>query len=357
MCFPATSIRAVRVATHTVYARPFHAPNVLVPSQPVLKLLAAAAPPRSARRCSSLSRKEGPALRGDITPLAEFTLICGCGCAHARLRRPDGTGPSETRDAGDLAEEAATGYSIMSTTYNLVVDKVVLFGDSITNRMSEADEGFNFYGSLQHWFSRRLDVVSRGFGGYNSDHGLHILPRLLAAETAGGAQIRLITIFFGTNDSANNWQHVPLERYASNLRAMVDLVKERCPGTGVILMGPGPHDDANYEDRVEDPRSNARNLQYSRTAKQVAQEYNLPFVDLYSTLVGDADPAQDPALLPPLLPDTIHYSPAAYKLFYENLVSTIETAFPHLVPDRLPLLLPHNSELEAKGNSLSLLDE
>lgn len=248
----------------------------------------------------------------------------------------------------------------MSVRYDLLLDKVVVFGDSITFGMSNQDDegGFNFYGALQHWYNRRLDVVLRGFGGYNSDHALHILPRLLTAETAGGAQIRLITIFFGTNDSARNWQHVSIERYGRNLRAMVELVRERCPGADVVLVGPGPHDDANYNGHDnEDPRSNTRNLQYAQTAKQVARDCNLPFVDLYSTLTRDADPAQDPTLLPPLLPDTIHLSPAAYKLFYDNLVSTIQAGLPHLVPDNLPLLLPHSSQLEARGNSLTLLDQ
>lgn len=237
----------------------------------------------------------------------------------------------------------------MSVRYDFLLDKVVLFGDSITFQMAEAVNGFNFYGALQHWYNRRLDVVLRGFGGYNSEHGRRVLPRLLAAETAAGAAVRLVVVFFGTNDSADNWQRVSLERYGENLAAMVQETRARCPGADVVLVGPGPHDDANYAGEADesDPRSNARNAQYAARAKEVAARCNAPYVDLFSAL-GAPDPG--------LLPDTVHFSPAAYKLFYDELVYTIRSALPHLVPENLQLLLPHHSDLEQKGNSLALLD-
>lgn len=46
----------------------------------------------------------------------------------------------------------------------------------------------------------QVDVVNRGFGGYNTRWALHMLPEILHGMSADNTL--LVTIFFGANDAA-----------------------------------------------------------------------------------------------------------------------------------------------------------
>lgn len=246
------------------------------------------------------------------------------------------------------------------------LDKLLLFGDSITAGVcNPANEEFNFFGALQHHYMRKLDVVLRGFGGYNSDHGNYILRRILDSECTNKGTVRLMTIFFGTNDSAANWQHVSIRTYQQNLREMINTALEY--DIKVILIGPGPHDEINYPQNVPtidpDTRLNSRNLEYSNAAKAIAEEFRIPFIDLFHVMMesigwkdGDSISVTDNTKLPHLLPDTIHFSGMAYEILFEQLLKAIEFGYPELATENLPYLLPHHSELEQNGNPLYMLD-
>lgn len=83
--------------------------------------------------------------------------------------------------------------------------KAVFFGDSITQH------GLNpeISGWLCHfanWWTRRVDVVNRGFSGYNSKWGVMIAEQVIAPLAPD-----LVFIFFGANDAVDIsvGQHVP----------------------------------------------------------------------------------------------------------------------------------------------------
>lgn len=76
----------------------------------------------------------------------------------------------------------------------LVHDQFLLFGDSITQSDGDPSLGFSCYQALQHGMStshdlmhladhadycRRVDIVKRGFSGYNTANALSILPKIL----------------------------------------------------------------------------------------------------------------------------------------------------------------------------------
>ena len=80
--------------------------------------------------------------------------------------------------------------SIQSIKYNPVFDKVLLFGDSITQRCYSLDEGkcengdsFILGSALSDLFKRRMDVVHRGFSGYCSEHARYIVDDIIKAES------------------------------------------------------------------------------------------------------------------------------------------------------------------------------
>ncbi|KAF0920549.1 hypothetical protein E2562_035660 [Oryza meyeriana var. granulata] len=124
--------------------------------------------------------------------------------------------------------------------------RLVLFGDSITE-LSFADSGWGAALADKTSPARYADVVLRGFSGYNTRWALLVLAMAMegAAEAGGGADPAAVTVFFGANDAClpdreRVHQHVPLEEYQSNLRAICAYFKEQWPSTKIIVIMPPP---------------------------------------------------------------------------------------------------------------------
>jgi lysophospholipase L1-like esterase len=234
----------------------------------------------------------------------------------------------------------------------IATPKIILFGDSITELSSDQSHGFALAPALQHEYFRKLQVVTRGYGGYTTEHARHLLDPILEYEAGGGSiEIRLLTIFFGTNDATrNDYQFVPLERYMTNLRDLVDVARRRDIPT--ILIGPGPVDEYSANGTEESGRSTMRAKAYADACGQVAAEKNVPFIDLWTGLlrtqgwvpgqpvVGQRGEATDRHLRE-LLTDGVHFSGAAYRVWYDLLLRTMRDEFPSLRTENLPTVLPH----------------
>ncbi|KAJ5812309.1 GDSL-like lipase/Acylhydrolase family domain-containing protein [Penicillium riverlandense] len=239
----------------------------------------------------------------------------------------------------------------------LTSDKIILFGDSLTEQSWNQEFLFNISPALQHEYFRKLQIVTHGYGGYNSEHARHILEPMLDAETAGGSRIRLLVIFFGTNDAveaANTRQHIPMQRYAENVRFLTIKALDR--GINVILVGP-----ALVGKDVLD-RSNETNRTYSQAVKHVAQEHDVPFVDLwtafhtYTRSSSNSDGRKSGKesvdangtnnLTDLLAPDGVHFSGQGYHIYYKLLLRTIRESFPPLRPENLPTVLPHIFDID-----------
>lgn len=240
----------------------------------------------------------------------------------------------------------------------VTVDKILLFGDSITEKSYNQEHGFGVSPALQHEYFQKLQVIVRGYGGYNTEYGRYILNPTLEAEAAGGSKIRLLVIFFGTNDAAQNThQHVSLDRYTENIRFLATEALER--KVPVILVGPALVD----EHKTYGDRAIMTNLSYSNATGKVAMELNLPFIDLWHAFLeskgwkeGDPIPGKlgdkTDQNLDDLLTDGIHFSGKAYRIWYDLLRETIRERHPELRTENLPTTLPHledvdNSDLPA----------
>jgi len=124
----------------------------------------------------------------------------------------------------------------------------MLFGDSIT-QYSFRPDGWGT--ALADAYSRKADVVCRGFSGYNTRMARCLLPHCFPEASA---QLLITTVFFGANDAVSAdkgpAQHVPADEYRDNLAAIVAHVAAR--SRLVIVISPPPVDEA-----VWDGRSNA----------------------------------------------------------------------------------------------------
>lgn len=238
--------------------------------------------------------------------------------------------------------------------------KFILFGDSITQYSSD-QAGFALAPALQHLYMRKLDIVSRGFSGYNTNHGVIVLREILEVES----NIKLMYVFMGTNDAASTFQSVPLEKYRENLDKMVKMILHH--GIKVIVVGPALHDQTlsriAREDRDEDDAfsSSAATRKYADAASHVAFGNNVPFIDLWKVfqkhgLWTTQELMEGSPDLSELLVDGIHYTPRAYELLYEELVQTISATYPELSSDNLKTVFPLYDDIDRANIEKSLME-
>lgn len=77
--------------------------------------------------------------------------------------------------------------------------------------------------SLSHLWSRRVDLLNRGFSGFNSRWGLSIINEVVTSHRP-----HLVMIFFGANDAVIDGvgSFVPLNEYEENLKMMVTTIQK-----------------------------------------------------------------------------------------------------------------------------------
>ena len=144
-------------------------------------------------------------------------------------------------------------------------EKIVLFGDSLTQR---AIEQGGWGESLNDHFTRRADVYVRGFGGYNTRWALKVMDDIFPEKFDRRLRKHHLTIImFGTNDSAieektSKFQtsaYVPLEEYEKNMEIIINRAK-KC-SKHVIVMAPPAMDEQgrlNYQVEMYGDKAFAR---------------------------------------------------------------------------------------------------
>lgn len=168
-----------------------------------------------------------------------------------------------------------------------------------------------------------------------------MLPEVLAAEhVPGKSVVKLLTIFIGTNDALDTIQAVSLDKYRANIKAMTSMALQK--GIKVILIGPTLHDQAANKRVFQDVTiaSSAKNRKYSQAVELVAHELNVPFIDLWSAFVREGGFEEEKILdnsvsCEEYLPDGIHFSPAAYRVLYNEIINCISSNYPELKPEAL----------------------
>ncbi|QLQ78408.1 hypothetical protein HG537_0A06550 [Torulaspora globosa] len=233
-------------------------------------------------------------------------------------------------------------------------DKFMLFGDSLTefafNSKMEEDKSDQFVlgAALCNTYTRRMDILQRGFSGFNSRWGLKVLPSILESERG----IVVSTIAFGSNDLClGGHQKVPEEEFLSNIKQMVALL--RAKGIKPILVGPALIDQERFEaSRQEEVqkgyiRTQERFKLYSELMHKVADQENVPMVDLN---VAFQRKGQDNWR--ELLSDGLHYSGNGYKIFYDELMAIIRKFYPEYAPENIQRKLPEWRNILEDGSNV-----
>ncbi|XP_074381674.1 GDSL esterase/lipase At5g62930 isoform X3 [Apium graveolens] len=186
--------------------------------------------------------------------------------------------------------------------------QIVLFGDSITQQSFSLGA---WGAALADTFSRKADVLVRGYGGYNTRWALFLLHHIFPLDAA--TPPLAVTIFFGANDAAlsgrtSERQHVPVEEYKENLRKIVHHIKCKCassiscswstlfrrlvlsPQSIAILIA--LHDCRNapirslYGDKAMKlpERTNEVTGLYAKQCIELAEELGIPSINLWSKM-------------------------------------------------------------------------
>ncbi|KAG5915935.1 hypothetical protein E4U42_007870 [Claviceps africana] len=253
--------------------------------------------------------------------------------------------------------------------------QLVLFGDSLMQQSVDVQDAFSFQAALQSrkilplqqfsslpkrsmvhvtpltkdcpGFIRRLDVVNRGFSGWNTANAIKYLTDIFPEPTPSGPKLKYLVVLFGANDAVlplpTSSQHVPIERYKENLTKIITHPHIKQHNAKVLLVVPPPVDEIKLaklnvaEGHASALRKSATSAAYSEKAREVARENpGVVLIDLWKAVMDKAIAmtAQDykpegPWLGSPengkqggldsLLPDGLHLSRDAYRLLYDQI--------------------------------------
>lgn len=231
---------------------------------------------------------------------------------------------------------------------------------------------------LAHRYIRRVDVLNRGFSGYNSRWALELLKKMKLPKQ----NIIFATIFLGANDAQERFeemsleQHIDLEEYKENLGKVIQYLTEELGIKRVVLITPPPLDEVAWLHELktrnktgkseaevnflmnlkESDRKNKTVASYAEGCRAVCTEFKarqgvtLACVDLW--------PRLSTAPTDGLYSDGLHFGTTGNRLVFEAVVESIKTNFPELalhlnsetneLEGDLPMFAPHWSVLATK---------
>lgn len=235
--------------------------------------------------------------------------------------------------------------------------QIVLFGDSITEQ-SFRPGGWG--AALAYNYSRKADVVLRGYGGYNTRLALFLLHHIFPLGSTNPPLVG--TVFFGANDAAllgrtSEKQHVPVEEYKENLRRIVHHLKSCSPSMLVVLITPPPIDENGRREYARSiygektmklpERTNEMTGIYAKQCLELAAELSLPSINLWSKMQG-TDGWQTK-----FLSDGLHLTKEGNEVLHGEVVRVFNGAGIS-APD-MPFDFPHHTEIDWKNPEKTFL--
>ncbi|CAL8105353.1 unnamed protein product [Calicophoron daubneyi] len=205
-----------------------------------------------------------------------------------------------------------------------IIPKVIFLGDSITQLGWSYDGGW--LSILASNFVRKLDVIGRGFSGYNTRMCKPLVP-LLFPNSASVENCRMLSIFFGANDASIAEQHVPVEEFKTNLQWMIQYFQGLgLPTKSLMIISLPPVDEARYGGRqIAEGLPVSRLLKncviYANAAKEVAGAAKVTFVNIFEAMVAQKNWNE-------LLVDGLHFSRKGSEFTADILTNILTDKLP-----------------------------
>ncbi|KAL3716874.1 hypothetical protein ACJRO7_008451 [Eucalyptus globulus] len=225
---------------------------------------------------------------------------------------------------------------------------IVLFGDSIT-QLSFRPGGWG--ASLADTYSRKADVVLRGYGGYNTRWALFLLHHIFPLDSSKPPVAT--TIFFGANDAAlagrtSERQHVPVDEYKENLKKIVHHLKKCSPTMLIVLITPPPVDEEGRNEyagslygknaRELPERTNEVTGTYAQQCVQLSDELGVGAIDIWSKM------QETEGWQKKFLSDGLHLTPEGNAVVYQEVIRVFNGAW--LCAEEMPHDFPSHSEID-----------
>ncbi|KAJ3286750.1 isoamyl acetate-hydrolyzing esterase [Rhizoclosmatium sp. JEL0117] len=252
--------------------------------------------------------------------------------------------------------------------HDLSLDQIVLFGDSITQHSFNPEiQGWG--ATVAHTYMRKLDVINRGYSGYNTLWAKEILastikstlppPATSASVPRSLPRIKLMTLFFGANDAVlpdiNPKQHVPLREYKLYLHEMLNTIRRESPGTKVLVITPPPIDPTVWGNKCigkgnQPDRTVAQTRAYRNAVVQVGREAketwgaDLVLVDTWKEFLGERSEVEyGMEEVADLLSDGLHLAAKGNQLLAKGVLKAIAENWPELKAEGLkPRVITHD---------------
>ncbi len=223
--------------------------------------------------------------------VAVTVLLSGLGArAHSAVE------PAPRNDEWWQKRHAAMNATVASLGEK---SQVIFIGDSIT-------QGWEGDGKAvwAKYYAHR-NAINLGIGG---DRTQHVLWRLENGNI-GGLRPKAAVVMIGTNNS--NGEDNTIEQIADGVAAIVGRLRERLPGTKILLLPIFP--------RTENPSlQRGKVLQVNQIIHKLTDEQNVFWVDFGHRFV-----ATDGTIPRSLMPDYLHLSPAGYAVWAESMESRL----------------------------------
>ncbi|XP_038684338.1 GDSL esterase/lipase CPRD49-like isoform X2 [Tripterygium wilfordii] len=193
----------------------------------------------------------------------------------------------------------------------------VLFGSSIV-QFSFKEEGWGAI--LAEIYSRKADIVVRGYSGWNSRRAVQVLDQVFPKDAA--VQPSLVIVYFGGNDALDPYPggfgpHVPLPEYTENMRRIGLHLKSLSEKTRVIFLSVPP---VNEEMIVECDKKHETCRLYSEACLGVCRELGLKGVDLWNAI------QQKPDWMTTCFLDGTHFTKEGSKMVAKEILKVLREA-------------------------------
>lgn len=215
---------------------------------------------------------------------------------------------------------------IAETTLDFSNISIACLGDSITeaanlNSMEDYQQ-YSYPARLKDLLDAK-NVTNLGIGG--SSIGRYWADAFVERFTEIPADTDLILVMGGTNDGfclseeeLGTMEERKANTFVGDLDELMRGLKEKYPDAAIVFVTPLPnvlHDMLRKERDYLLPQSVLANA-----IRQLAEEYDIPVIDLYNSNILDT---HDAAVIYNYMPDGVHCNPAGYSILAEHIAAEL----------------------------------
>ncbi|KAJ1915553.1 isoamyl acetate-hydrolyzing esterase [Mycoemilia scoparia] len=281
---------------------------------------------------------------------------------------PDGSVAMAKPVSSPDASKASSSHFVANCTRTdslYVRDAIINFGDSIT-RYGFNNTRHGYSGVMANSYLQKLDILGRGYSGYNSTKGLELLPYVIPnkkyyKKKPCFGNVRLLTLFFGTNDAVLPGfpQHIEIPDYLKNMEAMVNMVRDPKsefyhPDTRILFIAPGPVHVGMWNRQVGstgqldliDSRDNNYVKQYCQALVDLGKKLNIPTVDSWNLIMDQINNLPSDVRngewngFDRFFVDGLHPNDLGNDIIFNNVMSLISKYYPEIAPAKLGSAFP-----------------